>query len=452
LCTGCVLRVHHLLVGAGLDHSMGKNTEVTSTTGLKKRGRGLRLEQAVADRLIAESREQGGVAALTGPDGLLSGLVAQILQTALGVELSEHLGYEPHERRPEGSTNARNGTTTKTVQTDIGPVQLEIPRDRDGSFEPVVVPKHVRRLSGFDEQVLSLYAKGFTCGDIVDHVAELYGSVVSRDLVSRVTDAVVDELREWQNRPLDEVYPVIFIDALYVKIRDGQVSNHPIYVALGVNVAGERDVLGMWVGDGSEGAKQWASYLSELYTRGVKDVLVVACDGLPGLPDAIEATWPLATVQLCVVHLIRASLRYVNRADYKAVCADLKRVYTAPTLDAAETRWLEFTDTWGAKYPATVGTWERSWEQFTPFLAFPPEVRKILYTTNAIESLNARFRHAVNRRGHFPTGQAALKVLYLCVKRREKNRSNPTGKVNNWGRILQVLAVTYGERITKAIK
>jgi transposase-like protein len=411
-----------------------------------------RLEQGLAERLVAEAREAGGVAALTGPDGLLAGLVAQILETALGVELDDHLGYDRGGRRPEGTSNARNGTTSKTVHTDVGPVEVDVPRDRDGSFDPIVVPKHTRRLSGFDEQVLSLYAKGFTCNDIVEHVAEIYGSAVSRDLVTRVTDAIVEEMTAWQQRPLDPVWPVIFIDALYVKIRDGQVSNRPIYVALGVNLRGEREVLGLWAGDGNEGAKQWAGYMTELRNRGVDDVMIVCCDGLAGLPDAIEATWPLATVQTCVVHLVRASVRYVARADYKAVCDDLRNVYTAPTLDTAETRWLEFTEAWGAKYPAVVGVWERAWEQFTPFLAFPAELRRLMYTTNAIESLNSRFRQAVRRRGHFPTEQAALKVLYLCVKRKEKNRTNPTSKVVGWTKILNTLIVTYGDRITRAIK
>ena len=261
-----------------------------------------RLDQGLADRLVAEAREAGGVAALTGSGGLLSGLVTQLLETALEVELADHLGYERHERRPAGTVNARNGTTPKRVQTDVGPVDLEVPRDRDGSFDPIVVPKHARRLSGFNEQVLSLYAKGFTTGDIVEHVEEIYGSQVSRDLVSRVTDAIVEEMTEWRNRPLDEVWPVIFIDALYVKIRDGQVSNHPIYVAMGINLAGERDVLGVWAGDGSEGAKQWGSYLTELRNRGVGDVMIVCCDGLTGLPEAITQVWPLAQVQTCVVH------------------------------------------------------------------------------------------------------------------------------------------------------
>lgn len=411
-----------------------------------------RLDQGLADQLVADAREAGGVASLTGPDGLLSSLVGQLLETALAVELDDHLGYEAHDRRPSGSTNARNGTTPKRVQTDVGPVDLEVPRDRDGSFDPIVVPKHARRLSGFDEQVLSLYAKGFTTGDIVEHVEEIYGSQVSKDLVSRVTDAIVGEMTEWQNRPVDSVYAVVFIDVLYVKIRDGQVSNRPIYVAMGITLTGERDVLGVWAGDGSEGAKQWGSYLTELRNRGLNDVMIVCCDGLTGLPDAINQVWPLAQVQTCVVHLIRNSCKFVSRADRKAVCADLKAVYTAPTLDAAEARWLEFDEAWGSKYPAVIGVWERAWEQFIPFLSHPAELRKIMYTTNAIESLNARFRHAVNRRGHFPTEQAAMKVLFLCIKRKEKNRSNPTGKVVGWGEILNALVVAYGDRVTNAIR
>lgn len=345
-----------------------------------------RLDQAVADQLVADAREAGGLASLTGADGLLSGLVKQLLETALGVELDDHLGYDAHDRRPEGSTNARNGTTPKRVQTDVGPVDLDIPRDRDGSFDPIVVPKQARRLSGFDEQVLSLYAKGFTTGDIVEHVAEIYGSQVSKDLVSRVTDRIVGEMNEWQNRPLDRVYAVMFIDVLYVKIRDGQVSNRPIYVAMGITLTGERDVLGVWAGDGSEGAKQWGSYLTELKNRGLEDVMIVCCDGLTGLPTAINLVWELAQVQTCVVHLIRNSCKYVSRADRKAVCAGLKTVYTAATLDAAEAAWLEFDEEWGTKYPAVIGVWERAWEEFIPFLSHPAELRKIMYTTNAVES------------------------------------------------------------------
>jgi putative transposase len=461
--------VHHLGVVAGLDHSMtSKDDETTaaskgrsSTTTAVEEGRPSATETArefrlprnsldkeLAEQLVAQAREDG--VNLVGADGLLSRIVGQLMETALEVEITDHLGYERHAR--SDSANSRNGKSSKTLQTDVGPVTINTPRDRDGNFDPVIVPKHSRRLSGFDEQVLSLYAKGFTTGDIVDHVADIYGSQVSKDLVTKVTDAVLDELGEWQSRPLDPVWPVLFLDAIYVKIRDGQVSNRPIYVAMGINVAGERDVLGMWVGTGGESSKHWAGYLTELANRGISDVMIVACDGLPGLPEAIEATWPQAQVQTCVVHLVRGSLRYASKADWSKITADLKAVYTASTLDAAEARWLEFADKWADRYPAIIGLWERSWEQFTPFLDFPVELRKLIYTTNAIESLNSRFRQAVRRRGHFPHEQAAMKVLYLCVKRRDKNRSNPTGRVPGWKKILNTLVVTYGERIETAIK
>jgi putative transposase len=394
--------------------------------------------------LVTAARAQG--LALTGPGGLLTGLTKQVLETALEVEMSEHLGHDRGERSANG--NLRNGSSAKTVRTDIGDVRIAVPRDRAGTFTPAVVPKHARRLAGFDEAVLSLYAKGMTTGDIAHHLADVYGTEVSRDLVSRVTDAVVEQMQQWQSRPLDSVYPVVLIDAIVLKIRDGQVANRPVYVAMGITVDGERDVLGLWVGPvGGEGAKQWMSMLTELRNRGVADVCIVCCDGLKGLPDAIAATWPLATVQTCVVHLVRNSLRYASKAHWSKITAELRTVYTAPTLAAAEARFGEFAGTWREKYPAMVGMWERSWPEFVPFLDFPVEIRKLIYTTNGIESLNARFRHAVRRRGHFPTEQAALKILYLTVRERRPNRTNPTGRISGWKAILNTLAITYGDRL-----
>jgi putative transposase len=398
----------------------------------------------VADQLVAAARRQG--VELTGPGGLLTGLTKQVLETALDVELTEHLGHERNER--SGSGNVRNGNSHKTVRTDVGDVRITVPRDRAGSFAPAVVPKHSRRLAGFDEAVLSLYAKGLTTGDITNHLADIYGSEVSRDLVSRVTDAVVEQMQQWQNRPLDAVYPVLLIDAIVLKIRDGQVANRPVYVAMGITVDGERDVLGLWVGPaGGEGAKQWMSMLTELRNRGVADVCIVCCDGLKGLPDAVAATWPLATIQTCVVHLVRNSLRYASKADWSQITTGLKTVYTAATVAAAETRFAEFAQTWRGKYPAMIAMWERSWPQFVPFLDFPLEIRKLIYTTNGIESLNSRFRQAVRRRGHFPTEQAAMKILYLTVRERRPNRSNPTGRINAWKSILNTPAITYGDRL-----
>ena len=398
----------------------------------------------LADQLVGAARSQG--VELTGPGGLLTGLTKQVLETALDVEMTEHLGHDRHDRSVTG--NVRNGSTPKTVRTDVGDVTISVPRDRAATFAPVVVPKHARRLTGFDEAVLSLYAKGMTTGDIANHLADVYGTGVSRDLVSRVTDQVVEDMLEWQNRPLDPVYPVLLIDAIVLKIRDGQVANRPVYVAMGITLDGERDVLGLWAGpSGGEGAKQWMGMLTELRNRGMADVCIVCCDGLKGLPEAITATWPLATVQTCVVHLVRNSLRYASKKHWSAITTSLKTIYHAPTVAAAETRFAEFAETWRPVYPAMVATWERAWPEFTPFLEFPVEIRTLIYTTNGIESLNARFRQAVRRRGHFPTEQAAMKILYLTVRERRPNRSNPTGRINGWKTILNTLAITYGNRL-----
>lgn len=402
-----------------------------------------------AAELVARARAEG--VELTGDNGLLTGLVRQVLQTGLEVEMTDHLGYERHAAAGRGTGNSRNGSTSKTVTTEIGKVDLRVPRDRDASFDPQTVRKGQRRLDGLTGNVISLYAQGMTTGDIQAHLAEIYDTDISRDTISRITDAVVEDMLAWQNRPLDLIYPVILIDAIVVKIRDGQVANRPIYVAMGVNLNGERDVLGMWVGPtGGEGAKFWAGILTELRNRGIQDTFIVCCDGLKALPDAIRATWPLAEVQLCVVHLVRSSLRYTSRKYWGPVCRELREIYTAPTIDAATARFAEFAEHWRDRYPAMIATWERAWDDFVPFLAFPVELRQIVYTTNAIESLNARFRKAVRNRGHFPTEQSALKVLYLVATERRPNRSNPTGQVNGWKQMLNALTIHYGDRIEAA--
>jgi putative transposase len=402
-----------------------------------------------AAELVAQARAEG--VELTGDNGLLTGLVRQVLQTGLEVEMTDHLGYERHAAVGRGTGNSRNGMTSKTVTTEVGKVELRVPRDRDGSFEPQTVRKGQRRLDGLSGNVISLYAKGMTTGDIQAHLADVYDTEISRDTISRITDAVIEDLLAWQSRPLDAVYPVILIDAIVVKIRDGQVANRPIYVAMGVNLDGQRDVLGMWVGpSGGEGAKFWAGVLTELRNRGINDAFVVCCDGLKGLPDAIRATWPAAEVQLCVVHLVRSSLRFTSKKYWGPVCRELREIYTAPTLDAATVRFGEFAEHWRDRYPAMVATWERAWDDFVPFLAFPVELRQIVYTTNAIESLNARFRKAVRHRGHFPTEQSALKVLYLVAIERRPNRANPSGQINGWKTILNALTIHYGDRIEAA--
>src|SRR4051812_17673300 len=367
------------------------------------------LIRRLADRARAEGLQ------LTGEGGLLSRLTKTVLESALDGELDDHLGYAKHDPAGRNGQDSRNGRRGKTVLTDIGPVEIAVPRDRDGSFEPQIVKKHQRRLTGVEDLVISLSAKGLTTGEICAHLAEVYGAQVSRQTISTITDKVLDAMAEWQNRPLDPVYPVIFLDAIHVKIRDGKVANRPIYVALAVTVEGTRDILGLWAGDGGEGAKFWLSVLTELKNRGVEDVLMAVCDGLTGLPDAINTVWPETVVQTCVVHLLRNSFKYAGRQHWDAIAKALKPVYTAPTEQAAEQRFLEFAEVWGEKYPAIVRLWENAWAEFVPFLAFDAEIRKVVCSTNAIESVNARIRRAVRARGHFPNEQAALKCVYLAV-------------------------------------
>jgi putative transposase len=402
-----------------------------------------------AELLVTRAREEG--VELTGEGGLLTDLVRQVLQTGLEVELADHLGYEPYDPAGRGSGNSRNGSTPKTVSTEIGDVELRMPRDRNGTFDPVTVPKHQRRLDGLNGNVISLFAKGMTTGDIQAHLLEIYGTDISRETISKITDAVVEDMLAWQNRPLDRLYPVILIDAIFIKVRDAQVANRPVYVAIGVNLDGERDVLGLWLGPtGGEGAKQWMTMLTELRNRGIADALIVCCDGLRGLPDAIRATWPDATVQTCVVHLVRNSLKFASKKHWPAITKQLRAIYTAPTVEAADVLFANFADNWRDLYPAMIQSWENTWDEFVPFLAFPVELRKIVYTTNSIESLNARFRRAVRPRGHFPNEQSALKVLYLVATQRRVNRENLSGKIGGWKHILNALSVHYGDRIAAA--
>jgi transposase-like protein len=402
--------------------------------------------QRLAEQLLAQAKEQG--VDLVGPDGLLNQLTKNVLETALDAEMTEHLGYDKHDPVGRGSGNSRNGTRAKTVLTEIGPVEIEVPRDTDSSFEPQIVKKRQRRLTGIDEIVLSLTAKGLTTGEVAAHFDEVYGATVSKDTISRITDKVIGEMTEWCNRPLDAVYPVIFVDAIHVKIRDGQVSNRPIYVAIGVTTNGERDILGLWAGDGGEGAKFWLAVLTEIKNRGVGDVCIVVCDGLKGLPEAIGQTWPLAVVQTCVIHLIRNTFRYASRKYWDELARDLKPIYTAPSETAAKERFGEFAGKWGGRYPAIVRLWENAWSEFVPFLDYDTEIRRVICSTNAIESLNARYRRAVRARGHFPTEQAALKCLYLVTR-----SLDPTGRgrarwAMRWKPALNAFAITFEGRIT----
>jgi putative transposase len=383
---------------------------------------------------------------ILGPTGLFAQLKKALAERALAAELGEHLRVEAAEAAPGTPRNHRNGATPKTVQTDTGAVRLAIPRDRVGTFEPQLIPKHQRRLAGFDDKVISLYARGLTVREMQEHLHELYGTEVSPTLISAVTDAVLEEVTLWQQRPLLPMYPVVFFDALRVKIRDeGMVRNQAVYLALSVAPDGTKDVLGLWI-EQTEGAKFWLRVLNELKTRGVQDVLFAVVDGLTGFPAAINAVFPDATVQTCIVHLLRNALDFVGWKDRQAVAAALKAIYQAPTADAAQAALQAFAvSEWGRKYPPIAALWQRQWEQVIPFFAYPPEIRRVLYTTNAIESLHMQVRKIVKTRGHFPSPEAATKLLYLVLRNITKRWTMP---VPQWRGAMSQFAILYPERFT----
>ncbi len=385
------------------------------------------FDDQLLDRLIAATSERG--VALTGDGGFLPELVKAALERGMQAELTDHLGYDKHDPAGRGSGNSRNGSTPKTVATEVGPVELDRPRDRNSTFVSRLVPNGQRRLGGLEDQIISLYAGGMTIRDIQHHLEATLGTELSHETISNVTEAVAEEVAQWQSRPLEAFYPVIFLDALIVKIRDGnKVSNRAAHIAVGVDMDGVKHVLGIWV-QATEGAKFWAGVIAELANRGVRDVLIVCCDGLTGFPEAVEATWPRSLVQTCVVHLIRASMRFVSYQDRKAVAAMLRPIYTAPSEDAALMALAAFADSpWGKRYPATVATWENAWDRFIPFLAFGPALRKVIYTTNSIESLNYQLRKIIKNRGHFPSDAAAVKLLWLSIRNIEDKRARERAK------------------------
>lgn len=395
-----------------------------------------------------ESKPARGLA-LTGPDGLLKLFTKNVLETALNEEMTEHLGHEKNQAEPDrDSTNVRNGTRPKTVVSGAaGEVGINVPRDRESTFEPQIVKKRQRRLTEVDEIVLSLYAKGMTTGEISVHFAEIYGSSVSKETISRITDKVVAEMNDGANRPLDSVYVAVFIDAIHVKIRDGQVANRPVYAAIGVTVDGHKDVLGLWMGvGGGEGAKFWMSVLIDLKNRGIRDVFFLVCDGLKGLPDVVTNVWPQTVVQTCIVHLIRNTFRLVSRRDWDAVKRDIKPIYTAPSPDAAVAALDEFEEKWGAKHAAVIRLWRNAWDEFTPFLGYDVEIRTMICSTNAIESLNARYRRAIRARGHFPTEQAAMKCLYLVTRSLDPTGTGRARWTMRWKPVINAFALTFGDR------
>jgi putative transposase len=403
-------------------------------------------EQAAAAAMVAQAREQG--LDLTGPDGLLKLFTKSVLETALNEEMTEHLGHEKHRAGPDReSTNLRNGARSKTVLSDVaGEVDIDVPRDREGTFQPQIVKKRQRRLTNVDEIVLALYAKGLTTGEISAHFAEIYGASVSKETISRITDTVVAEMDQWANRPLDGVYVAIFIDAIVVKVRDGQVANRPIYAAIGVTVDGRKDVLGLWADSGGEGAKFWLAVLTDLRNRGVKDVFFLVCDGLKGLPEVVANVWPLAVCQTCIIHLIRNTFRLTARKDADAIKRDIKPIYTAPNADAALVALDELEDKWGGKYGAMLRLWRNAWQEFVPFLDYDIEIRSMICSTNAIESLNARYRRAVRARGHFPSEQAALKCLYLVTRSLDPTGTGRARWTMRWQPVVNAFAITFSDR------
>ena len=400
-------------------------------------GREVTVRELVGDRaldlLLARSKDEAGQLRLTGEGSMLGELVRAVLERALEAEMAAHLGYEPHERAGHNSGNSRNGTIAKTVQTGVGPVGLQVPRDRAGSFEPLLVPKRAGRIAGgLDDMVISLYAHGMSVRDITHHLEQVYGTVLPAGTVSRITEAVMEEVRAWQSRPLDPAYAVVFLDAIIVKVRDSQVvQNKPAYIAVGIDADGDKHVLGIWLAKtppqaaaAGEGARFWGSVMNDLRNRGVRDILIACCDGLAGSGDAICTAFPAAVVQRCVVHLVRNALRPVARRDAGAVARELRTIYTAPTAEAAFDALAAFAASdWGRKYPQAARVFEGAWDAFTPFLAFSPAVRKLLYTTNAIESLNYQLRKVTKARGHFPNDDAVVKLLWLAIINIEDKRA-----------------------------
>ncbi|WLB92856.1 IS256 family transposase [Bradyrhizobium japonicum USDA 135] len=379
---------------------------------------------------------------LAGEDGLFRRLKKALLERALGAELTHHLGYEKGDPAGRGSGNSRNGTSSKALLTDDGEIEIEVPRDRAGTFEPVIVAKGQTRFDGFDEKIISLYGRGMTVREIQGHLAELYGTEVSPDLISKVTDAILDEVREWQSRPLEAIYPVVFFDALRVKIRDeGMVKNKAVYVVLGITASGEKDVLGLWI-EQTEGAKFWLKVMNDLRNRGVADILIAVVDGLKGFPEAINSVFPKAMVQTCIVHLIRNSLSFVSWKDRKAILPSIKAIYHAENADAALLRLEDFEAEWGKRYPAIGAAWRRAWEHVIPFFAFAPEIRKMIYTTNAVEALNRSLRKIIKTRGSFPNDEAAMKLLYLAIRNAGIHWRRPVA----WTAAMGQFAIQFGER------
>ena len=414
---------------------------------MSSKGRRGRKDHGIPDEILEQLlKDYDKPEDLTGSDGLLMRLKKALIERAMDAELAHHLGYKEGEPPPEDQANRRNGRTKKRVRTDDGPMDIDVARDRDGTFEPQLIPKHQRHFNGFDDKILSMYARGMSVREIQAHLLEIYGTEVSPDLISTVTDGVLEELRSWQNRALEPVYLVVYLDALVVKIRDrGSVQNKSVYLAVGVANDGQRDVLGMWI-QSTEGAKFWLAILNELKQRGVRDILVLCADGLTGLPHAVEATFPKAVFQTCIVHMVRSSTRYVPWKERKAVCADLRSVYTAIDEQAASVALEAFEAKWGERFPMVAKAWRQRWAEVVPFLAFPQEIRRAIYTTNAIEALNRILRKTLKTRGQLPTDDAALKLLFLAVRNAKKTWGR---RHRDWNQMMMQFAIHFGDRIPR---
>lgn len=405
----------------------------------QKSEREKRLDAAF-DELLKDHRPEE----VLGEGGLAQEMMKRLVERMLEGEMTDHLGYEKDAVEGRDGGNSRNGKTHKKVKTDKGEFEIQVPRDRDASFEPQIVPKHRRRLPGFDDKVIALYARGLTTREIQSGLMEIYGVDVSPSLISAVTDSVLEEVKAWQSRPLDAVYPIVYLDAIHVKMRSsGHVQNTAVYVALAINLEGNKELLGLWVGE-NEGAKFWLSVLTELKNRGVQDILIAAVDGLKGFPEAIESVYPETATQLCIVHMIRNSLRFVPWKERKKVAAGLRTIYTAATREAAEQALDAFEEAWGRAYPMVVKSWRSNWTSLSTFFDYPPEIRKVIYTTNAIESINAQLRKVVKKKGAFPTEDSVRKVMYLAMTRASKRWSRP---IKDWAKALNHMAVVFEGRV-----
>ncbi len=400
------------------------------------------IDPTLIDELLKDYKKPEDI---TGEDGLLKQLTKAILERALESELTHELGYEKHTRQDKPNGNSRNGTSRKILKTDHGDIELSVPRDRVGEFDPQIVKKGQRRFTGFDDKILSMYARGMTTRDIQGHLEEIYGIEVSPELISTVTDGILSEVKEWQSRPLNELYPIVFFDAIRMKIRDeGRVMNKAAYLAIGVGMDGLKDVLGIWI-EKNEGAKFWLSVFTELRNRGLHDVLIACVDGLKGLPEAIESVYPEAEVQLCIVHMVRNSLKFVSYKERKKIAADLKHVYRAATVEQAEEALQNFEELWDDRYPMISKSWRANWPRIIPFFAYPEEIRKAIYTTNAIESLNNSLRKVTKTRNSFPNDEAAIKLLYMGLKNIMKKWTMPLW---NWNLAIHQFSIRFGERVS----